>query len=78
MPVVDRIRTVKREHERDHCRYDGIGRRVYKGKCGKVKSFRIWAIFTFLFFLLSMVFGLIGLCCCCPYLTDTSFYDFFY
>lgn len=42
------------------------------------QSFKVWAIFTFLFFLISMLFGIIGLCCCCPYMTDTTFYDFFY
>lgn len=57
--------------------YTPWGRKEYRSH-GVEESFRIWAIFSFLFFLISMVAGIIGLCCCCPYLTDTSFYDFFY
>lgn len=44
-------------------------------------SFKIWAIFAFLFFLISMVAGIIGMCCCyCPHLQgrNTDFWDFFY
>jgi hypothetical protein len=42
------------------------------------QSFKVWGIWTFIIFLLSMLFGIIGMCCYCPYLADRSFHDFYY
>lgn len=77
VPQINKIPIDLKKNPYDPQRYSPWGRKEYRDH-GVEESFRIWAIFTFLFFLISMVAGIIGLCCCCPYLTDTSFYDFFY
>lgn len=77
VPFINKIPIDNKVVGYDKDRYSPWGRKEHRSSAVE-ESFRIWAIFTFLFFLISMVAGIIGLCCCCPYLTDTSFYDFFY
>jgi hypothetical protein len=77
LPLINRTPIDNKLVGYDKDRYSPWGRKEHRSS--KVEeSFRIWAIFTFLFFLLSMLAGIIGVCMCCPYLHDTSFHDFFY
>lgn len=56
----------------------GPGGRLEKRNGTIENSFKIWAIWAFIVFLLSMLVGICGLCCCCPFINDTTFWDFFY
>lgn len=61
-------------------RYNPIGRKEHRNTSVEY-SFKVWAVFSFLWFIIAMVAGMIGLCCCyCPHLEGkrTDWWDFFY
>lgn len=64
----------------DRENYSPWGRKEYRNK--KIEhSFYVWAVFATLFFMIAMLAGLIGVCCChCPHLSgrNTDWWDFFY
>ena len=64
----------------DRENYSPWGRREHRN-LSREHSFKVWAVFAFIFWLIAMLAGMIGVCCCrCPHLKgrNTDWWDFFY